>query len=252
MNIGRQWEDRLRIWAEQFPKHYVKKAAALELACCQAGGNPVSGGAAALEYFSEKHGKGQYFTDLSAYGKSGRGPIEDQTVVRKLYGDQIRLTATRADKVNACKFSYFMQYGLRAKANKPAQLGATQVGTFLHAVVEKSIRLLEGRPRSEYRDVVLEQVTQYAATLGGLENMSARERALYRSMGEMALEIIINVMEELESSSFKPLVFEMDFGKNEHPPLQLQEGDLTFSVNGSIDRVDGYVRDGTLYLKVID
>ena len=31
MNIGRQWEDRLRIWAEQFPKHYVKKAAALEL-----------------------------------------------------------------------------------------------------------------------------------------------------------------------------------------------------------------------------
>ena len=31
MNIGRQWEDRLRIWAEQFGKHYVKKAAALEL-----------------------------------------------------------------------------------------------------------------------------------------------------------------------------------------------------------------------------
>ena len=31
MNIGRQWEDRLRIWAEQFEKHYVKKAALLEL-----------------------------------------------------------------------------------------------------------------------------------------------------------------------------------------------------------------------------
>ena len=31
MNIGRQWEDRLRIWAEQFPKHYVKKAAQLSL-----------------------------------------------------------------------------------------------------------------------------------------------------------------------------------------------------------------------------
>ena len=24
MNIGRQWEDRLRIWAEQFPKHYFR------------------------------------------------------------------------------------------------------------------------------------------------------------------------------------------------------------------------------------
>ncbi len=29
MNIGRQWEDRLRIWAEQFPKHYYRPAAPL-------------------------------------------------------------------------------------------------------------------------------------------------------------------------------------------------------------------------------
>lgn len=29
MNIGRQWTDRLRIWAEQFPKHYFVKCGAL-------------------------------------------------------------------------------------------------------------------------------------------------------------------------------------------------------------------------------
>lgn len=29
MNIGRQWNDRLRIWAEQFPKHYYRKHASL-------------------------------------------------------------------------------------------------------------------------------------------------------------------------------------------------------------------------------
>ena len=34
MNIGRQWEDRLRIWAEQFPKHYFRKAANLPLEYC--------------------------------------------------------------------------------------------------------------------------------------------------------------------------------------------------------------------------
>ena len=27
MNIGRQWSDRLRIWAEEFPKHYYRKVA---------------------------------------------------------------------------------------------------------------------------------------------------------------------------------------------------------------------------------
>lgn len=33
MKIGRQWEDRLRIWSEQFEKHYFTPAAALPLSC---------------------------------------------------------------------------------------------------------------------------------------------------------------------------------------------------------------------------
>ena len=32
MNIGRQWADRLRIWAEQFPKHYYRKQGTIEVA----------------------------------------------------------------------------------------------------------------------------------------------------------------------------------------------------------------------------
>ena len=31
MDIGRQWEDRLRIWAEQFPKHYYRAVEALDM-----------------------------------------------------------------------------------------------------------------------------------------------------------------------------------------------------------------------------
>jgi len=31
MNIGRQWSDRLKIWAAQFEKHYVAKIAPLEV-----------------------------------------------------------------------------------------------------------------------------------------------------------------------------------------------------------------------------
>ena len=29
MNIGRQWEDRLKIWSEQFEKHYVRRHSVL-------------------------------------------------------------------------------------------------------------------------------------------------------------------------------------------------------------------------------
>jgi len=33
MNIGRQWSDRLRIWSEQFEKHYIRKRYVLETSC---------------------------------------------------------------------------------------------------------------------------------------------------------------------------------------------------------------------------
>ena len=33
MNIGRQWEDRLKIWAAQFPKHYYREYGVLNLSC---------------------------------------------------------------------------------------------------------------------------------------------------------------------------------------------------------------------------
>ena len=36
------------------------------------------------------------------------------------------------------------------------------------------------------------------------------------------------------------------------PPLELREGSMTLTVGGKIDRVDGYVRGDTLYLKVVD
>ena len=31
MNVGRQWSDRLRIWAEQFPKHYYREVTPIDL-----------------------------------------------------------------------------------------------------------------------------------------------------------------------------------------------------------------------------
>ncbi len=51
MNIGRQWSDRLRLWAEQFPKHYYRPAAQLpaeyfttmeHLSCAQAFQGPFA------------------------------------------------------------------------------------------------------------------------------------------------------------------------------------------------------------------
>ena len=44
-----------------------------------------------------------------------RGPITNKEIIAGLYGKKVVVTASRIEKFNSCKFSFFSQYGLRAK-----------------------------------------------------------------------------------------------------------------------------------------
>ena len=68
-----------------------------------------------------------------------RGRLSPQAV-ETLYGRSYRMSASRIDRVNACHFAYFMEYGLRAKERVPAGFDAAQVGTFLHYILENVTR----------------------------------------------------------------------------------------------------------------
>src|SRR5699024_8221145 len=47
--------------------------------------------------------------------------------------------------------------------------------------------------------------------------------------------------------------FELGFGRGQDlPPVELTVDGVTVSISGFVDRVDGWVRDGRLYLRVVD
>ena len=50
------------------------------------------------------------------------------------------------------------------------------------------------------------------------------------------------------------MAFELGFGGRDGtlPAITIQEGDATLSVSGKVDRVDGWLHDGKLYLRVVD
>ncbi len=66
--------------------------------------------------------------------------------------------------------------------------------------------------------------------------------------------IVENVLDELEHSDFRPVAFELGFGgKNgQLPAVTVTAGDTTLSVTGKVDRVDGWLKNGKLYLRVVD
>lgn len=180
--------------------------------------------------------------------------------VEALYHGKVRLSASRMDKVKSCHYAYFLQYGLKAQVRRPAGLDAPEAGTFVHYVLEHVLRWAKeqgGVERVDADAVRLEakRVTaQYMEEeLGGLENKTPRFRYLFQRLAESAAQVVEQMIEELKNSDFQPVAFELGFGTGDGlPPVTLKVDGITVAVSGVVDRVDGWAKDGRLYVRVMD
>ena len=86
-----------------------------------------------------------------------------------------------------------------------------------------------------------------------MENKTARFQYLFRRLVRAVEQILDNVIEELRVSDFAPIDYELDFSRSgDLPPVQCEDGDVSVSLSGKVDRVDGYIKNGRLYLRVMD
>ena len=194
-----------------------------------------------------------------------RGNLSRQAVDR-LYGRKVPMSASRMDKYKSCHFSYFMRYGLRAEPRKPAGFTAPEYGTFVHYVLEQVLQdgmfqqtAIPGMEEETGHLDRLRRLTQEAVeryiqeVLGGLENQSERFQYLFRRLLRTVQAVVENVAGELAVSRFKPISFELGFGVQEDlPPVEFTVQGVTLSITGFVDRVDGWEKDGRLYLRVVD
>ena len=173
------------------------------------------------------------------------------------------MSASRMDKYKSCHFSYFMRYGLQAEPRKPAGFSAPEYGTFVHYVLEHVLRdnaqLLDAPQWGETERAALNSAVDAAVEryvreeLGGLEQQSDRFLYLFRRLLRPVRAVAANAVEELRSSSFRPISFELGFAKNGPlAPVEFTVDGITLSISGFVDRVDGWVKDGKLYLRVVD
>lgn len=193
--------------------------------------------------------------ERAAYMERGRLSPE---AVRKLYGQRLTITASRVDKLASCKFAYFLQYGLRARPRRPAGFEAPELGAFIHDILEKVAR--EAGQRGGFA-VLSRQDTdamteKYVAAYVNRELNDFRDRSprfvyLFQRLAATVCQVVGDMAEELRQSDFQPLDFELDFSSaGDLPPVELGKGDLCLT--GIADRVDGWIYEGRLYLRVVD
>ena len=80
--------------------------------------------------------------DVRQITKSAQGSLSSRSV-KSLFGETFNISATRIEKYNSCHFSYFMQYGLKARQRKKQDLKPEMEPSFT-----TSLKTLPGRRKN--------------------------------------------------------------------------------------------------------
>lgn len=210
------------------------------------------------EYFAQD---AEYAPILRSIERTLRRPprrIRDAALSRALFGEQMKLSATRIDVYHKCPFMYFCEYGLNVRERRRAEIDALEYGTLIHYLFE---HFFSSHGRESYASLDEAAVADEVSRLlddyldrhfGGREGKSPRFLYLFYRIKGTAVKLMLHMIRELSQSDFTPVDFELGVGED-IPAYRIDlGGDRSLIVRGSVDRVDSCVRDGVRYLRVVD
>lgn len=182
--------------------------------------------------------------------------------IASLFGDPAYSSVSRLEKYTSCPFSFYVQYGLGAKERKVYRLSPPDVGTFMHAVIERFSQMVEQQGiswRSFDHEWCKEQISMIIDEMlnkmqgSGLAG-SKRYTALAVRLKRVVTRGVWLIAEHMRRSSFEPIGYEVGFGDNAELPaitIELEAGEK-IKLTGRIDRVDALKTEEGTYLRIVD
>lgn len=181
--------------------------------------------------------------------------IENKAVLHEVLGNEITLSPTRIERYQTCKFAYFLEYILRIKLRKKAELSPLESGSLVHFVLENVLlQLSDGFVKADKEKLAQlcdNLVTQYIAEK--MPDATLRFEKIIAKIKESVLLLLQFMQKEQEQSSFKPAAFEQSIGDDGIQPVLLTTaGGEKVRVVGKIDRVDVMHSEDKTYIRVVD
>lgn len=212
------------------------------------------------EIFKDRDGYKERYEALERAASGRRLEFSNPKTARALYGDTMRVSPSRIEAFNQCRFLYFCRYGIRAMPRKRAELDAPEIGTVIHFVLERLLSKVKDRGLSsvsedELKTMTHELLLEFAKVyLGGLDDKPERFRYLFTNLEDTVLCLVTHMAEEFAQSSFVPTDFELLIAPNgdvKPYEIKLPDGGRLL-VGGKVDRVDIMKRGSKTYLRVVD
>ncbi len=184
--------------------------------------------------------------------------IENTENSHKLFGDNLRISASQIEKFNMCRFSYFCNYGLRVRPQYKAEINPMEYGTLVHFIFEKFFTTYS---KAEYKNMSDEEIVSFIDTaindytedyFGGSSVQSGSFLYKLSVLKDNLYLLIKRITGELSESDFDVADCELKIGSDIPAyTIKLSTGE-NIAVCGSVDRVDIMEIDGVSYLRIVD
>ena len=182
----------------------------------------------------------------------------DRINVDALYGPVLQLSASQIDKQASCRFHYFMRYGLRVRERKSAQVDPAEFGTYVHAVLEKTVEQIMSNggfgnfDLQQASDIAVSYSDAYEREHFGQLDSKRMAYLFKRNCVELKL-IVEELWNEFQNCDFTPVGVEVGFGREERMPAVDVSGKTKQAhLGGYVDRVDQWTDNGRNYFRVVD
>jgi len=196
--------------------------------------------------------------DAAAYSAEAE-PIPISTLER-LYPGDIYSSVSRLEAFRQCPYAYFVKFTLKAKERKILQMGAPDIGTLLHTVMERFTErvVLSGNgwrgidsdwckeSASEIVDELMAQMFSNSTLAGG------NTAFLIQRLKDNLIQYIQVMTEHIRRGEFEPVGSEVPFGDGEHIRYEVSLGGKKLKLSGRIDRIDALETENGTYYRVID
>ncbi|WP_238900335.1 helicase-exonuclease AddAB subunit AddB [Clostridium sp. YIM B02500] len=196
---------------------------------------------------------------------SNIGDKVSKNKLRKLYQNDLEklvFSVSKLEKYAECPFSYFVQYGLKAKNRKVYEFTPPDLGSFVHEMLDS----FTNKVREDgvlWSDLSNEKCKEIISNLidkklmdesNSILNSTKKFKYLAQRFKRVISKSVSVIASQIGKGEFEVFKTEFDFGSyssGEAITLDLNDNEKVY-LQGRIDRIDKLDLDGETYIRIID
>lgn len=185
--------------------------------------------------------------------------------IKRLYSNEngrLIFSVSRIEKYAQCPFSYYVQYGLKAKDRKLYEFTAPDLGSFMHDILDKFTNKIR-KENILWGDLTKDKCAEIVNELVNIKlknetNSILNSNKKYQYFSERFKKTITKsvtvISEQMRKGEFDIFKSEFDFGdfKDSEPiKLELPSKEIVY-LKGRVDRIDKVDLNEETYIRIVD